>query len=39
MADAKALKNKDAKLSSHVQTICDGLNLFGWFLSVILYSA
>ena len=34
VGDAKNLKDKDPKLASHVQTIVDGLNLFGWFLAV-----
>ena len=32
MSEAKALKNKDPKMSHHVSTVSDGLNLFGWFL-------
>lgn len=34
MGDAKALKGKDPKVGNHIQTISDGLNLFGWFLAV-----
>lgn len=35
VGEVKALKNKDPKVSNHVTTVADGLNLFAWFLTVM----
>ena len=30
VADIRALKNKDAKVALHVQTVADGFGMFSW---------